>query len=289
MGAGYVETLHGTKLTPNLDRIYREGWGFANMYATGVRSVRGIEAVTAGFTPTINTSTVKREKSQKNFFNLAAVLEKEGYNNTYKSMTKDDIISTIRNDTHFDYSPATQEQPTSDEDLFNKALEHFDNMYRQNQTFYSLVFTSSNHDPFDIDESFAGKERNRETAVRYADYALGKFYDTVKTKPYFKDTVFLVIADHDSRTWGNELVPIKHFHIPAVLFGSDITARTEEHVVSQIDIPKTLLSLAGISAEVPTVGYDLSNLPSDFKGRALLQFYNNFLSHSDNASCKLAV
>ena len=164
----------------------------------------------------------------------------------------------------------------SDEDLFNKALEHFDNMYRQNQTFYSLVFTSSNHDPFDIDESFAGKERNRETAVRYADYALGKFYDTVKTKPYFKDTVFLVIADHDSRTWGNELVPIKHFHIPAVLFGSDITARTEEHVVSQIDIPKTLLSLAGISAEVPTVGYDLSNLPSDFKGRALLQFYNNF-------------
>ena len=120
--------------------------------------------------------------------------------------------------------------------------------------------------------------------MRYADYALGRFYDTVKTKPYFKDTIFLVIADHDARAGGSDLVPVKNFHIPGALFGAGIEKRSEDHVVSQIDIPKTLLSLAGIAAEVPLPGYDLANLPEDFQGRALLQFYQNFALLRDDGS-----
>ncbi len=295
LGAEYVGYLNGSNLTPNLDKIYSEGWGFINMYSTGTRSVRGIEAVTAGFTPTVNTSTVKREKAQKNFFNMASVLKKNGYHSSFiyggeshfdnmRAFFLGNDYTQVIDLNDFSNPMYVGSWGASDEDLFNKALEHFDEMNSKGQPFYSLVFTSSNHDPFDIVESFAGKVRNRETAVRYADYALGKFYEEVKSRPYFKDTVFLVIADHDSRAWGNELIPVKHFHIPAVFFGGGIEHKSEFHVVSQIDVPKTLLSLAGISATVPTVGYDLTNLPSGFDGRAILQFYNNFAYLKDDGT-----
>lgn len=287
LGAQFVGYLGGSGLTPNLDRIYGEGYGFTNMFATGVRSVRGIEAVTSGFPPTVNTSTVKREKTQKNFFNLASVLKNEGYQNSFiygeeshfdnmRSFFLGNGYTKIIDINNYDNPIFTGSWGVSDEDLFNKALETFDEMHRQQQPFYSLVFTSSNHDPYEIKESFSHNVRNRETAIKYADYALGKFYDEIKTKPYFNDTIFLVIADHDARAWGSELVPVNHFHIPAVLFGAGIEHKTESHVVSQIDIPKTLMSLAGIKADVPTVGYDLTQLPDGFKGRALLQFYQNF-------------
>lgn len=295
LGAQFVGYLGGSGLTPNLDRIYGEGYGFTNMFATGVRSVRGIEAVTSGFPPTVNTSTVKREKTQKNFFNLASVLKNEGYQNSFiyggeshfdnmRSFFLGNGYTKIIDINNYDNPIFTGSWGVSDEDLFNKALETFDKMHRQQQPFYSLVFTSSNHDPYEIKESFSHNVRNRETAIKYADYALGKFYDEVKTKPYFNDTIFLVIADHDARTWGSELVPVNHFHIPAVLFGTGIEHKTESHVVSQIDIPKTLMSLAGIKADVPTVGYDLTQLPDGFKGRALLQFYQNFCYLEDDGS-----
>lgn len=295
LGAQFVGYLGGSGLTPNLDRIYGEGYGFTNMFATGVRSVRGIEAVTSGFPPTVNTSTVKREKTQKNFFNLASVLKNEGYQNSFiyggeshfdnmRSFFLGNGYTKIIDINNYDNPIFTGSWGVSDEDLFNKALETFDEMHRQQQPFYSLVFTSSNHDPYEIKESFSHNVRNRETAIKYADYALGKFYDEIKTKPYFNDTIFLVIADHDARAWGSELVPVNHFHIPAVLFGAGIEHKTESHVVSQIDIPKTLMSLAGIKADVPTVGYDLTQLPDGFKGRALLQFYQNFCYLEDDGS-----
>lgn len=295
LGAQFVGYLGGSGLTPNLDRIYGEGYGFTNMFATGVRSVRGIEAVTSGFPPTVNTSTVKREKTQKNFFNLASVLKNEGYQNSFiyggeshfdnmRSFFLGNGYTKIIDINNYDNPIFTGSWGVSDEDLFNKALETFDEMHRQQQPFYSLVFTSSNHDPYEIKESFSHNVRNRETAIKYADYALGKFYDEIKTKPYFNDTIFLVIADHDARAWGSELVPVNHFHIPAVLFGAGIEHKTESHVVSQIDIPKTMMSLAGIKADVPTVGYDLTQLPDGFKGRALLQFYQNFCYLEDDGS-----
>ena len=301
LGAQFVGYLGGSNLTPALDRIYSEGWGFTRLYSTGVRSVRGIEAVTSGFTPTINTATVKREKTQKNFFNLGGLLKEHGYHTSFiyggeshfdnmRSFFLGNGYSEIIDINSYANPEFVASWGVSDEDLFNKALEHFDDMYRKGRLFYSLVFTSSNHDPFEIPEKFAqGAPRSRENAVRYADYALGRFYDTIKTKPYFKDTVFLVIADHDARAGGNDLVPARNFHIPGVLFGGGIQKQSENHVVSQIDMPKTLLSLAGISANVPVVGYDLTNLPMDFKGRALLQFYQNFALLRDDGSLMMVL
>jgi phosphoglycerol transferase MdoB-like AlkP superfamily enzyme len=88
-------------------------------------------------------------------------------------------------------------------------------------------------------------------AVKYADDALGQFFKTAKRRDYWKDTLFLVVADHDIRVRCDALVSVKHFHIPGFILGADLQPKRIKTVASQIDLPTTLLSLMGISAEHP--------------------------------------
>ena len=79
LGARFVGSLGGLPLTPNFDELSKEGWSFNSMLATGTRSVRGIEAVITGFTPTPDRAVVKLDKSQQNFFTIAQLLQNKGY------------------------------------------------------------------------------------------------------------------------------------------------------------------------------------------------------------------
>ena len=79
-----------------------------------------------------------------------------------------------------------------------------------------------------------------------------------------------MIADHDSRVAGASLVPIKHFHIPALILGEGVEARRDNRLVSQIDMPTTLLSLAGVSGNYPMIGYDLTQAVNP--NRAFMQY-----------------
>ncbi|TFI13258.1 LTA synthase family protein, partial [Micrococcus endophyticus] len=72
----FVESLGGLPVTPNLEKLKSDGWWFEQLYATGTRSVRGIEAVVSGFLPTRARSTVKLSNSQRQFFTLADVLSR---------------------------------------------------------------------------------------------------------------------------------------------------------------------------------------------------------------------
>ena len=117
-------------------------------------------------------------------------------------------------------------------------------------------------------------EDDRDRAIRFADYALGNFIATAKQSDYWQDTIFLIVADHDARVFGSELVPVKSFHIPGLILGEGIAPRQDERLVSQIDLAPTLLSLMGISDSNPMLGHDLTHevIPE----RAMMQFDKNF-------------
>lgn len=149
---------------------------------------------------------------------------------------------------------------------------------RENRSSASF-FTSSNHEPFEFPGGkIALHDANKQSvnsAVKYADYALGKFIRAAKEQAYWKDTVFLIVAYHDNRVDGHTLVPIKQFHIPALILGADIAPRRIKTIASQIDLGSTLLSLIGVSSEHPMIGRDLAR-ESDGPGRALIQFNQYF-------------
>ncbi len=135
-------------------------WSLDNLYATGTRSVRGIEAVTTGFFPTPSRSTVKLTKSQSNFFSIADVLKQNGYITQFiyggeshfdnmKSFFLGNGFTDIQDLPTFDSPSFVGSWGASDEDLYDKAHQQFSMMQQQNKPFFSLVFTSSNHSPFE--------------------------------------------------------------------------------------------------------------------------------------------
>lgn len=273
LGAQFVGTLGGKPLTPEFDKLAEQGWLFENLYATGTRSVRGIEAVTAGFTPTPARATVKLTKSQHGFFTIADLLGRQGYHTSFiyggekhfdnmASYFYGNGFQQIIDEKAYKNPKFVATWGMSDEDLFDKAHETFSELVKGDQPFFSLVFTSSNHDPFEFPDGkitlFDKEKATRNNAAKYADYALGYFFNLAKRSNYWQNTLFLVIADHDSRVGGAELVPIKNFHIPALILGEGIEPKRDGRLVSQIDMPTTLLSLAGVSGDYPMIGFDLT-------------------------------
>ena len=302
LGAGFVGSLGGLPLTPNLDRYSSEGIWFTQMHATGTRSVRGIEAVITGFLPTTDDSVVKLGGTQQDFFTIADLLRSEGYGTSFiyggsaqfdnmRRFFVNNGFETIIDEADYDNPQFTGSWGVSDEDLFRKADEYFDSLPR-NRPFFSLVFSSSNHTPFEYPagkiQPYNQPAATRENAIKYADHALGAFIEAARQSDYWNDTVFLVVADHDSRVHGAELVPIRHYHVPALILGAGIEPKRVDRLASQVDLVPTLLPLLGVDAAHPSTGVDL--LRDDIERvppHAVMQYGSNIAyrqvdSHGDN-------
>lgn len=289
LGATFVESLGGLPVTPELEKLKNDGWWFEHLYATGTRSVRGIEAVVAGFAPTPARSVVKLSLAQQNFYTLALGLGKQGYHTEFVYGGEahfDNMRGFFTGNGFQNIVDRSDMQPkfegswgASDEDLFDKSLERLKLLHDGGKPFFSLIFSSSNHEPFEFpDGKIELHDKDKQTvnnAVKYADFALGKFIAAARKQDYWKDTVFLIVADHDNRVYGDNLVPVKKFHIPGLILGADIEPKRIKQIASQVDLGPTLLSLIGVSSEHPMIGRDFAR-DSETPGRALIQFDNYF-------------
>lgn len=291
LGAEYVGCLGGLPLTPEFDKLTKEGLLFTKLYCTGTRSVRGIEAVVTGFLPSPSESVVKLGNSQTGFFTLAEALKEKGYDTSfiYGGMANFDNMASFFNGNGFENiidEPDFDKDKMamrgtwgySDEDLAVKANDYFKS--QGDKPFFSLMFSTSNHEPFEFPdgriELYDKKKQTVNNAMKYADFAIGKFFDMAKKEAYFKNTIFIVIADHNTRTYGKNLVPINKFHIPALIIGPGVPqGKLYDKLSSQIDIPPTLLNMIGVNAETPMPGRDLLKLPEKITGRAIMQFHDN--------------
>ena len=289
LGAEFVGRMGGLPLTPNLDALSKEGLFFDRLYATGTRSVRGIEAVLTGFLPTPARSVVKLGKSQSGFFTLASFLKSKGYTTRFvyggeanfdnmRQFFLGNGFDEIIEEKDFKRWNFKGSWGVSDEDLFEKAHATLEADDPEKPSF-TLIFSSSNHSPFEFPEGrinpYEEPKATVNNAVKYADYALGHFFKLAKKGRYWGRTLFLVVADHNSRVYGDALVPVDRFRIPALIIGPGIEPGVYGRLASQMDLPVTLLSLLGQTGEVPMLGRDLLNMPEGASGRAIMQFYQN--------------
>jgi phosphoglycerol transferase MdoB-like AlkP superfamily enzyme len=285
LGAEYVGVLGGLPLTPSFDALAAEGLLFTNLYATGTRTVRGIEAVVCGFLPTPGASVVKLGLAQGGFFTLAELLARRGYATDFiygggsnfdnmRGFFLNDGFQRVIDEPAFEAPVFHGTWGVSDEDLVWRANDTF--VAHGDRPFFALVLSTSNHPPFEypagriaLFEQPANTVRN---AMKYADWAIGEFFRLAKREAYWRDTIFLVVADHNTRVWGLDLVPLDRFHVPALVLGAGVAPGRHEGLASQVDLAPTVLDLMGLDVESPLMGRDLVATPGGRPGHAFMQY-----------------
>jgi len=260
-------------LTPNLDSLAGGGILFSQMYATGTRTVRGMEALSLAVPPTPGNSIVRREDND-HLTTIGSIFSAQGYDNTFiyggdgyfDNMNKYfgnngyDIIDKKRNPLAKENyqalrTPINQKEITfenawgiCDEDLYNQVIKQADQKYKQGKSFYDFVMTTSNHRPFTYPDGKIDipSGSGREGAIKYTDYAIGQFFKKARSKPWFKNTVFVIVADHCASSAGKNEIDISKYHIPAMIINlPNQNSLKIEKMCSQIDLYPTLFDLMG--------------------------------------------
>jgi phosphoglycerol transferase MdoB-like AlkP superfamily enzyme len=274
MGAQFVGFTGGRPdLTPHIDALAADSLAFTNLHANGTRSIRGLSALSAGIQAVPGEGVIKRFESQSGFFTVASLLKPLGYHASfiYGGEGRFDNMKPWYLGNGFDEVIEQKDYPSprfsstwgvSDEDLLTKAHERFTALAAAGQPFVSVVFTSSNHTPFELPEDTIEwvpgvHKRSVENAIKYADHAVGAFFAAAKKGAYYADTVFVVAADHNVRVYGDDAVPVAGFHIPALIHGVGIAPRRHTALASQPDVLATALTHLGVALDIPILGNPL--------------------------------
>lgn len=297
VGAQFVESVGGEAgITPYFNKLSNEGILFTDAYSNGTRSIRGLAGLVAGNFSVPGKGVLKRNKSQQDFFTMASLLKSHDYETIFlyggesrfdnmKSWFSGNGFDRIIEQSDFVNPEYVGSWGVSDEDLVIRSNQEFKQYYKNNQKFAAVMFSTSNHAPFDFPEDkielVKGVEvKSVKNAIKYADHAIGRFIQLARQEEYYKDTIFVIAADHDVRVYGDDLVPVSRFHIPALILGKGVVPKKYEKIATQPDILATSLDLIGVNIlNYPIQGHSIF---SDKKQNIALMQFNDYYALREN-------
>ena len=288
---GYEESV-----TPFLDQLAQKSLFFTNLYATGNRTVRGLEALTLCIPPTAGESVIKREKENKNKFTTGSVFKSKGYSvkYLYGGYSYFDNMKDFYGGNGYeivDRDNFTPEEITfanvwgvCDEDMAKKAISEMNKDYKAGKPFFHHWMTVSNHRPFTYPEGkidIPADSKSRKGGVKYTDYSIMKFFEMAQKQPWFKNTVFVIVADHCSSSAGKTELPMDKYRIPAMIYAPEFVAPQKfSQVTSQIDVMPTVLGLLNFKYQSKFLGQDVFS--KNFFPRAYIATYQDLGFIKDN-------
>jgi phosphoglycerol transferase MdoB-like AlkP superfamily enzyme len=263
LSADYVGAYGNAKgLTPELDKLGKAGMTFERLFATGTRTVRGLEALSLG-TPPIPGQAIVRRPANDHLATIGELLKYQGMEtfffyggygyfdnmNAYYAANNYRVID--RTDIPNDKIGFENAWGVADEYLYDQVIRTLDDKSEKGtngKPFFAQIMTTSNHRPYTypgerIDIPSPG---GRDGAVKYTDFAIGKFIKDASKKPWFKDTLFVIVADHCASAAGKTRLPVAGYHIPMIFYAPALLKPAVfSPVVSQIDIAPTLVEVLG--------------------------------------------
>lgn len=272
LSASFLKSFGNEKnITPYLDSLASHSLFFTNLYATGTRTVRGLEALSLAIPPTPGQSIVRRPENE-GMFTLGSVFESKGYDckfiyggygyfdnmnyffekNSYVAI---DRVAIADDRIHFE-----NVWGVADEDLFDFAKEEMSKSVQQNRPFFTHIMTTSNHRPFTYPEGRIDipSHSGRSGAVKYTDYSINKFLKDCQKESWFDSTVFVIVADHCASSAGETDLPVDKYHIPMIIYSpKNIEPEKVDYLMSQIDVAPTILGLLNFNYNSKFFGYDI--------------------------------
>ena len=269
----YLKHFGSTQnITPFLDSLIPYSLFFENFYASGTRTVRGLEALSLAIPPTPGQSIVRR-KDNGDMFTIGNVLKPKGYDvryiyggnaffdnmgkyfggNGYQVLDKRDIPENLVNH--------TTAWGVDDEASFNFTLQQCDKSYNEGNLFFNHIMTVSNHRPYTYPDGridIPSSKQDFTGGVKYTDFAINDFIKKAQKKPWFNNTIFVIVSDHCSRSAGKTDLPVNRYHIPCLIYAPQlIKPSIEKRLVSQIDLAPTVLGFLNQSYTSRFLGSDV--------------------------------
>lgn len=259
MSANLLQTFgQKQRLTPTLDSLYRTSLAFMNCYSAGVHTNHGLTASLYSFPALMNRNlmkgtvtphrkglpTILKQHGYHNIFfmtheaqydNMNAFFRTNGYDDIYSQETypKKEVVNSFGVSDHFEFSFALPK--------LNEAAKK--------GPFMATILTISNHPPYIIPDYFHPKSKDKETQiVEYADWSIGQFLSKAKQQPWYKNTIFVLMADHGKIVGSPDAeLPQSYNHIPLLMFGKGISPKHYEGLAQQVDVMPTLLHFIGVN------------------------------------------
>lgn len=282
-------------ITPFLDSLATKSLLFTNLYATGNRTVRGLEALTLCIPPTAGESIVKR-KNNKNKFTTGSVFKSKGYDVKYlyggysyfdnmEDFYKGNGYEIIdRNNFEPDEITFANVWGVADEDMAKKAIQVMNDEAKKGKPFFHQWMTVSNHRPFTYPEGridIPGTAKSREGGVKYTDYSLKLFFEMAKKQSWYKDTVFVIVSDHCASSAGKTELPMDKYRIPGMIFSEGfIPPQHFDQLMSQIDVMPTLFGLLNFNYQSKFLGQNVFD--KNFQPKAYIATYQDLGLIKDN-------
>ena len=273
-------------LSPNIDAVAEDGLLFARCFATGTRTTRGMEALTLSIPPTPGRSIIHRAGNE-GLFSLGSVLRDHGYetvflyggysyfDNMLEYFSSNGYRVVDRNSVEPDDVTHATAWGACDEDLYRWTIREADRVHTAGSPFHFFVMTTSNHRPYTYPEGRIDipSGASREGAVKYSDFAIGEFFREARSKPWFDNTLFIIVADHTASSAGKDELEVKRYRVPLILYApSLVEPGTVLTQCSQIDVAPTVLALLGMSYDSLFFGRDILSMQAN-EGRAFIGNY----------------
>ncbi|MGI4776007.1 MAG: LTA synthase family protein, partial [Janthinobacterium lividum] len=271
-------------ITRNLDKLASESIFFTKLYATGTRTVRGLEAISLSMPPMPGSSVIRRPRNH-DLFGISNEFINQGYdvNFIYGGFSYFDNLKNFFSSNQYhviDRADLAKEEISfsniwgvADEDILLKSIKVANNSYENSKPFFSLIMTTSNHRPYTFPEGRINllSGAGRYAAVKYTDYSIGKFIQEAKKQPWFEDTIIIITADHCASSAGKTELPINKYHIPLMIYAPKLfKPRIVDNLASQIDIAPTIFGLLNFTYNSKFIGSDIINYPAN---RAYISTY----------------
>ncbi len=273
LSASFMEYFgNKSNITPRLDSLSKQSLFFTNFYASGTRTVRGMEALSLAIPPVPGQSILRRQNNQ-DLFSLGYVLRTQGYTTQffYGGYSSFDNMGPYFKGNGYEVLDRADLSPgeihyaniwgVADEDMFTFSLKKMDEDAAKQKPFFAHIMTVSNHRPYTYPEGridISPKKQVRDGAVKYTDYAIGKFILDASSKPWFNNTIFVIVADHCAYAAGKASLPVTGYHIPLLIYApSHIQPAIDSTLSSQVDLAPTILGLLHISYRSKFFGQDI--------------------------------
>jgi len=289
MSGSFMSYVGGEdNLTPNLNKLREDSIFFENLYATGTHTVRGMEALSLNLPPTPGQAIIYRPEGTNLKTTFGPFLDRGydcgffyGGDGRFDYMNRFFSTAGIR---ILDVNAWDEKDITfktswgaCDEDLFNKAIAEADKNHAKGKPFNFFCMTTSNHRPYEFPAGridLTPRDRRR-GAVKYADWAIGDLIEKASQKPWFANTLFVIVSDHCASSAGRQDIDVTKYRIPALIYNPELVGKQKiTRLASQIDVMPTVFGL--LHWPHTTLGYGFDYLAPSADTLAERSFVSNY-------------